>query len=170
MTRSQADRDIGRRGATLLSPSCADSSFSRQARCFTPTIGFRFPGVPCWSPAAKDIRIPPILVQIGAQASLIRHICLEFPRLSQIWYEPGDRIERRDADIAYLQLILSACTGVTTLEFSLQGATSIAHAYSVFDAASKMPQGSELVEPLAMLDEQLNAVPTIRNVVIDGKM
>ena len=75
---------------------------------------FRFPNifVPP-RPFTDAATIAPIIRQIGSQASLIRNLCISFPKFQSDGQD--SEISIWQPDIINLELIRDACTGITTL-------------------------------------------------------
>lgn len=114
--------------------------------------------------------LAPFLTQIGAQASLIRHIRIIFPCFSPHRYRPGDKVELGRLHVDYLNLLQSACPGIKTLEFSLLDTSWIANAYCALDAETEASEVAEVADPLALLDARLKAFPSLRNIIVSAQV
>ena len=126
---------------------------------------FRFPDI-FFLGSSSNIGI--FLCQIGSQASLIRHIYNDFPRLDDYKYD-GDYMygyggwyneDARDVDRLYIQtleLIQNTCTSITTLELYLP----LKLTYTLRGVQVPIPAQS-----LDLLNERLKIISSLkRNIV-----
>jgi len=115
---------------------------------------FQFPNI--ITSFAAYAHFAPFRNQIGSQASLLRHICISIPGLDylQLPYIE-DRLRKRD--IKNLDLIRDACTGLTTLEMSLDT--------RVYDGNAFMtPTTAETVD---VLYRRFKEMPSRKDIIVD---
>jgi hypothetical protein len=112
----------------------------------------------------------PFLDQIGAQARLIRHICIIFPCFRPHRYQPWDQLELGRLHDDYLHLLQAACPGIRTIEFSLLDTSWIAKAYCTLSPGPQVPTVANVADPLAVLDARLKSFTSLRNVIVSAEV
>ncbi|KAH8744448.1 hypothetical protein F5883DRAFT_439922 [Diaporthe sp. PMI_573] len=94
--------------------------------------------------------------QIGAQASLLRHVCIGFPTAPLV-EDYGHGSELQEVRLNNLDLLRYACPGITTLELSLR-------------ADFVLRNSPVFTESLDLIDTRLESFQSLREVRVDVKL
>jgi hypothetical protein len=107
----------------------------------------------------RPTAIPAFVRQIGAQARLLRHVCIDFPTV-RLTEDPEHDYEPQEENFDILDLIRETCPGITTLELLLpsERADFVLRDLSVF------------TELLDLLQTRLEAFQSLQEVRVDVKL